>query len=455
MILARTIWYLSYKPVFCRQYAKLRVTKTKKSISELPKIHLQPDGSPAQPLGEYISGDSVSPKKRVRRGKAEDSSKFHLIFPSSLLKSWEVITGQPRNILSREILENLRRFPHCLLLTRVGSFYEVLLNGSPNQSMLTFTPQSYFDQATEIAKLLNIKLTSRKWDGHQVAMCGFPLMHLDKYLKVLVQQEKRFVAMCEEFPRYSSNKSQGLMKEFDRRVARVITPGTFIDETFLNPYENNYLLAISPPRDGNVESFGLAWIDVSTGEFFSKATTVRSLRDEITRIAPREIVLNVQPQSKLSDEWSAALKEDNTVISYLQDSIHLTPQVQRSEIAIPDEIVPFVLESSPSLYSPQESAAIDILTTYLRQNLLEHMPALMSPNKEDAGQRMQIDSHTIKALEIRERILEGSSRGSLLSAVKRTVTTGGTRLLARWLCQHTLVHLSFSLTAIQVPRAPA
>ncbi len=71
--------------------------------------------------------------------------------------------------------------------------------------------QSYFDQATEMARLLNIKLTTRKWGGKRVFMCGFPLMHLDKYLKVLVQQNKRFVALCEEFPRYSEDG----VKEFE------------------------------------------------------------------------------------------------------------------------------------------------------------------------------------------------------------------------------------------------
>src|SRR5262245_41534938 len=98
-------------------------------------------------------------------------------------------------------------------------------------------------------------------------MCGFPLMHLDKYLKILVQQNKRFVSMCEEFPRPSPET-----KGFDRRVVRIITPGTLIDEPFLNQYENNYLLAISPStlssaaEPGQENLTGLAWIDISTGE---------------------------------------------------------------------------------------------------------------------------------------------------------------------------------------------
>src|SRR5271168_3644208 len=120
-------------------------------------------------------------------------------------------------------------------------------------------------------------------------MCGFPLMHLDRHLKTLVQHEKRFVAMCEEFPRHSNPE----IKEFDRRVSRVITPGTLIDESFLNPLENNYLVAISPSIQDDVKSpVGLAWIDVSTGGFFSETCSLESLQDELARLAPREIVLD-------------------------------------------------------------------------------------------------------------------------------------------------------------------
>lgn len=163
---------------------------------------------------------------------------------------------QPRNALAKEILTNLENFPHCILLTRVGQFYE-----------------SYFDQAKDVAHLLGIKLTSRIWDKQNIDMCGFPIMHLDKYLKVLVLQHKRFVAMCEEFPHHQP----GQKPAFERRVVRVITPGTLVDEPFLNHYENNYLLAIAsaPNISDDVDdshSFGLAWTDVSTGDRSPKRT---------------------------------------------------------------------------------------------------------------------------------------------------------------------------------------
>lgn len=274
-------------------------------------------------------------------------------------------------------------------------------------------------------------------------MCGFPLVHVDKYLKVLVQQNKRFVAMCEEFPRFSDKG----VKEFDRRVVRVITPGTLIDEPFLNPFENNYLLAINCAND-NVDSLGdcsvgLAWIDVSTGEFFSRPSTYDSLRDELARIGPREVVLDKQLEATKSHPVLQTLMEEDNFVSFvaLSEDLH-AKGVSSSEVKnrISDTAQPPVPveEARISLaisLTPQETTAINILTTYLHANLLEHMPILSSPNQEGTTDRMQIDSHTIKALEVREGIREGGTKGSLLSVIKRTITSGGTRLLARWLCK--------------------
>ena len=284
--------------------------------------------------------------------------------------------------------------------------------------------QSYFDQAPEIARLLNIKLTSRKWNGVQVPMCGFPLMHIDKHLKVLVQEHKRFVAMCEEFPRFTHGA-----KEFDRRVSRIITPGTLIDEPFLNPFENNYLLAISVPSNvdpvsGLNSSLGLAWTDVSTGEFYSRQCLLESLQDELARIAPREVILTNDFKSTPEHPVVKALVEEGSFVSF---------------VAFPHtHDIPRRVECDHSHnvgFASQNLSAEELLGAYLRANLLEHMPTLPSPSHETALNRMQIDSHTIKALEIREGVYQGGSKGTLLGVIKRTTTSGGARLLARWLCK--------------------
>jgi DNA mismatch repair ATPase MutS len=274
-------------------------------------------------------------------------------------------------------------------------------------------------------------------------MCGFPLMHLDKYLKVLVQQNKRFVAMCEEFPRYSAS---GQKFEFDRRVVRVITPGTLIDEPFINQFENNYLLSISV--DGTVEEMdatpiGLAWIDVSTGEFFAKMSSREALKDDLARICPREVVLEDKLQANFSHLVHQLLVDEGCFVSYATSSQGALVK-DSPETATPDELNKLEgdLTSVPSAYSLEESSAITILTNFLHNHLLEHMPSLSMPSREGNMDRMQIDSHTIKALEIRESTREGGTTGSLLSVVKRTVTRSGTRLLARWLCKCLLFNVN-------------
>ncbi|TFY70702.1 hypothetical protein EVG20_g2315 [Dentipellis fragilis] len=332
-------------------------------------------------------------------------------------------TRQPRTQLASEIQANLAKFPHCILLTRVGQFYE-----------------SYFDQAPEVARLLNIKLTTRKWGGERVPMCGFPLMHLQKYLKVLVQQHTRFVALCEEFPRPAA---PGTKPFFDRRVTRVVTPGTLIDEPFLNQYENNYLLAISPRTDPDTvpqpsAPVGLAWIDVSTGEFFTKTTVLSNIQDELVRISPREVVLPKILETELAHPISSAVHEEECFFSFLDpDGFQpLSPSSDFSEEApVHDDITSDIktVHNRTDL-SLHETAAIQLLSAFLHANLIEHTPKLSSPSIEAISGRMQIDSHTIKALEIREGMREGGVTGSLLSVIKRTVTSGGTRLLARWLC---------------------
>ncbi|TFY59442.1 hypothetical protein EVJ58_g5777 [Rhodofomes roseus] len=372
-------------------------------------------------LGDVTEDSLTQTSVKSRRGRK----------PKTLPKdteSTEVVsdTRRPRNLLATEILQNLQRFPHCILLTRVGQFYE-----------------SYFDQAKEVSRLLNIKLTQRTWDGQRIWMCGFPLMHLDKYLKILVQNQKRFVAMCEEFPR---NPQLGAKGGFDRRVVRIVTPGTLIDEPFLNPYENNYLLAIGRPQshtdsaegDGR-NHVGLAWIDVSTGEFFTKTTSLEGLRDELVRVSPREVVLSKGSETDEDHRIKLAIDEEGLFASYFNApaSAELQTSTSLQDGVDSTDDVTAHLDSEArgsSVVTEPEARAISLLTVFMRANLLEHMPLLSSPSRETSARRMQIDSHTIKALEIREGLSEGGATGSLLSVVKRTVTSGGARLLARWLC---------------------
>jgi DNA mismatch repair ATPase MutS len=247
-------------------------------------------------------------------------------------------------------------------------------------------------------------------------MCGFPLTHLDKHLKILVQKEQRFVALCEEFQ--TSPISTTKTKTFERRVARIVTPGTLIDESWLDPSDTNYLLAVSVQASNGDSAVGLAWTDVSTGEFFSTNCDFENMEDELARLRPREVVLDQTLQSLPSHPIIAILKNKGFALSYATKPTTLPSPTLEQNHAV-----------------PQESEAIDLLTLFLQQHLLEYMPLLDTPAHERSQEVMLIDSHTIRGLEIRETY-EGSTKGSLFSVIKRTATNGGARLLTRWLCKY-------------------
>ncbi|CAE6338624.1 unnamed protein product [Rhizoctonia solani] len=341
----------------------------------------------------------------------------------------------PKTKLARDIVENHAKFPHCILLTRVGQFYE-----------------SYFGQAPEVAKLLNIKLAQRRWGVHGriVDMAGFPLAHLDRHLKTLVQTEKRFVALCEEFrkpdaPLVTKRRKFG-DSPFERRVVRIVTPGTLIDESFVNPYDNNYVCAIVPDEMGS-NDIGIAWMDVATGEFFTQLSSLTQLRDDLARINPREIVLDkfLEDLEPVNHPILGALAGNSTSIAYCEAEKELAAtslEISASPVAldnitnVSDAAAELELDGEVTVpvFSSAETLAIRLMSAFLQANLRENMPTLTTPVRFQDDARMQIDAHTVRALEIQKGSQGESSVGSLLSVVKRTKTSSGSRLLSRWLC---------------------
>lgn len=355
--------------------------------------------------------------------------------------------GKPWPALAKEVLNNMARFPGCILLTRVGGFYE-----------------AYFEQAPLLAGMLSIKLANRVWSGRPVPMAGFPLSQLEKYLKVLVEDNRKLVAICEEFRPDEQGQEMASPQDWktinthrvlnekviiSRRVTRVVSPGTLIDEKWMNPLRNNFILSISSTPDP-AQGFGLAWLDLSTSDFHvSPSTDFESLKDQVKRIAPVEIVIehdtftpqrkHTLPSSDLQageDYLWQSLDADRAVLSYVQ----INPaSLQRSDL-------PKAPTTSSDSYSPVEMQAVQALTTHLRSRLLDlnkddknkdvALVDLLNPGLAQhhvPADSMAIDSNTLDALEVRETAREGSARGSLVSTVRRTLTKGGSRLLVEWL----------------------
>ncbi|MCJ1243013.1 DNA mismatch repair ATPase msh1 [Trapelia coarctata] len=276
-------------------------------------------------------------------------------------------------------------------------------------------------------------------------MAGFPFFQLERFLKILVQDLNKHVAISEEFPNDASAKikSGGLL--FDRRVTRVVTSGTLVDEKFMDPYDNNFLLAISPKqpelapataRSRPLEDdalpltatakVGLAWLDLSTGEFFTQATSVGSLSTLVVRIGAREIVLGKTMGEESQKSILAMLGQERNLVTWhprypLQSRVADWTPMLEAQVPV----------SEQNLFSTEEIAAGSMLLDYVRDRLQGLGIKLQPPLRREETENMVIDKNSLKGLEILETSRSGTTggKGSLLHAVRRTVTKGGARLL--------------------------
>ena len=263
-------------------------------------------------------------------------------------------------------------------------------------------------------------------------------------MKILVQDLNRYVAIAEEFPNDASDKikSGGLMH--DRRVSRIITPGTLIDENFMDPYANNYVMAIhigkkpssekynssglpfSPP-DMEATSLGLAWLDLSTGHFFTQPTDAASLPSILSRIGPREVILHQDFE----------LQKDHDIFSILAEDRYLITYARPGGLSSVSDWAPFleseVPESMRESFTPDEVSAGDLVLNYVKDRLQGMSMKLQPPLRHENMQIMTIDRNSLRALEIKQTIRDGFFKGSLLHAIRRTVTKSGARLLGEWL----------------------
>lgn len=325
------------------------------------------------------------------------------------------------------VRHNLKKYPDAILLTQVGSFYEVSAAVAVSLFLsheLNRTIQSYFDQAPLLARLLGIKLTSKMFGkGSKKArypFAGFPLAQLIKHVSTLVEAGHK-VVVVEEFKAAGGSTS--------RRVTRIVTPGTGIEEGLATVNENGleqpqprFVLALGVL--GEDEAIGMAYRDVATGAAFTRTSTLARLRDDILLVEPKEIVMDKTARdSPLTRKVWDVLRAEST-----REGIMLS---ESSTDAVPTSV-----SSSASTgggLSPAESAAEDVLLAYLAATLLTSPPPRIKPTHIDPSRVMQMDSTTLKSLEVKES-LRGGLRGSLLSAIKRTSTPGGARLLQERLC---------------------
>lgn len=261
-----------------------------------------------------------------------------------------------------------------------------------------------------------------------MSFCGFPVTLLGKYAVSMIETGHR-VVVVDEF-----KDEEGYI---ERRVTRILTPGTAIDEGLVKLDQMNWVLAVGVVgEDGQLD---LAYRDISTGSSFTKLSTLEQLRDDILLIEPKEVVVS----ARLADSPSGA-----AVLSLLKAE---------------EEREPWIISSSTTS-SPTDGAE-SVLSEYLASTFLATPPPKTTPTHVDPASFLQMDSVTLKSLEIRHS-LRGGVSGSLISTIRRTVTPGGARLLAERLCasrppplpppsSSTKLNLFFLLIDLQAPPRPS
>jgi DNA mismatch repair protein MutS len=268
-----------------------------------------------------------------------------------------------------------------------------------------------------------------------VDFAGFPLRALDRYLDILVNRLRCKVALCEQFSTVSREDKSTV--GIQRRITRIITPGTVIEERFLESNQYNYLLSIFPNKD---DSIGLAWVDVSVGEFVMQQTTLTALKDDLARIRPREVILpeSMKPsdaifQQGLFDQdvydpiTRLLISDPSIAISYEADSQYNAGAAVRTL----QNMFKRFSDITPE-FSQIELAAGMALMMYVNETHINRKPKWQKPTRFSVEDTVCIDSAAMASLEIVKN-LQGRRTDSLISVLDCTSTSAGSRLLTRWI----------------------
>jgi len=297
--------------------------------------------------------------------------------------------------IRKQYLEIKRQHPDSILFFRLGDFYET------------------FDEDAEItARELDIVLTSRPvGGGTRVPLAGIPYHAVENYLARLIEKGYH-VAICEQI---GETPKKGL---FPREVVRVVTPGTVFEPGLLPSDSNNYLAAVLIEED----RAGLAYADISTGEFAVTELTPETMRAELTRLHPAEI---------LYPDGSSLMNGDMG---------HTTPwpawrfEIGRCETAILSHFEAATLDGFGLKGRGQAIRVAGAIIQYVKETQPDSLKLLTNLHTYSLSEFMTLDSATRRNLELTET-LRGERKGSLLHVLDRTITPMGKRLLFQWISQ--------------------
>ncbi|MGC8856395.1 MAG: DNA mismatch repair protein MutS, partial [Anaerolineae bacterium] len=301
--------------------------------------------------------------------------------------------------IRQQYLEIKKNYPNAILFFRLGDFYET------------------FDEDAEItARELDIVLTSRNVaKGVRVPMAGIPYHAVENYLARLIEKGYH-VAICEQV---GDQPIKGL---FPRKVVRVVTPGTIIEPGLLPGDANNYLAAVVLDN----ERAAVSYADITTGEFAVTELPLETLRAELVRLRPAEI-----------------LHPDNLILPLGENrgkGAHLTPwpawrfEPGKCEETLLNHFKAATLEGLGLKGRSLATRAAGAIVQYLKETQPEALNLLVALRYYSLNEFMTLDATTRRNLELTET-LRGERKGSLLGVLDHTVTPMGKRLIQQWVSQ--------------------
>ena len=313
-----------------------------------------------------------------------------------------------------------QQVPGALLMFRLGDFYEL-----------------FFEDAVTAARELEITLTARnKEKGAAIPMCGVPFHSAEGYIARLIGRGYR-VAICDQMEEAGAGK-----KLVRREVTRIVTPGTATDAHLLRSHENNYLAAVS--RNG--ARAGLAYVDVSTGEFRATEVELSELAGLLESVGAREVL--VASEAPLFPNPG----DRRWLVTELEDWV-FSPDY--SDRILRDHFRLHSLDGFGLADKPNAVAAAGAVLHYLKDTQRAALDHLDPPRHFDRAGAMVLDAVTIRNLEILEPIFTSAamsdSSATLIGVLDRTATGMGGRLLRQRLLRPSIdrVEIEARLDAVE------
>ncbi|HZA95623.1 MAG TPA: DNA mismatch repair protein MutS, partial [Burkholderiaceae bacterium] len=292
--------------------------------------------------------------------------------------------------------------PNVLLFYRMGDFYEL-----------------FYDDAERGSRLLNLTLTTRGASaGTPIKMAGVPVVSVEQYLGKLVKLGES-VAICEQIGDPATSKGP-----VERKVVRVVTPGTLTDTTLLHDKSNATLLAVAPPTRKS-GAIGLAWLTLSSGELRATSIPAARLQSEVARIDPSEILI--------AERWGDSL---HALIDALPCTVQARPDwhfdAARGEAVLKEQLQVAALDAFGIADAPEILAACAALLDYAQSTQGCRPPHIASLKRESISDFIALDPVSRRNLEITET-LRGADGPTLFNLLDHCTTTMGSRRLRYWL----------------------